>query len=83
MLNIIFKLAIFSVIAIIILYLALSKNRFIPKSIRISAQFLLLPLHPYLKHGDTLKGIGGTIAISCGVGLVLSLIFGLIKHFMK
>jgi len=86
MLSIIIKLVIFSVITIVIFYLALSKSRLIPKPIKVLAQFLMLPLHPYLKYGDTLKGIGGTVAIFCGIGIlywIIGLVFGLIKYFMK
>lgn len=70
----------------IIFYLALSKNRFIPKPIKTFFQFLLLPLHPYLKYGDSIKGIGGAIAIFIGLALVtvfISFIVEFIRNIIK
>lgn len=86
MLNIILWSVICFVTTIVIFYLALSKNRFIPKPIKILTQFLLLPLHPYLKYGNSLKGVGGTIIAFLGIGAVLCLVglfCGLVKHFTK
>lgn len=67
----------------IIFYLSLSKNKYIPKPVKIFSQFLLLPLHPYLKYGDSIKGIGGTMVIFIGIGLVgffISFVFELIRN---
>lgn len=86
MMNIVVKLLFFLMISGIIFYLALSKSRFIPKPIKTFFQFLLLPLHPYLKYGDSIKGIGGTIAIFIGIALVtlfISLIFEVIRNIVK
>lgn len=55
--------------------------------IKILAQFLMLPLHPYLKYGGSLKGILGSLAIFCVIGIIggaiLGLISGLLKYFMR
>jgi hypothetical protein len=70
----------------IIFYLALSKNKLIPKLIKYISRFLLLPLYPYLKYGDSLKGIGGTITIFIGIVLVIfiiSLFFKAITNIIK
>ena len=84
--GILVKLLIFFMISGIIFYLALSKNRFIPKSIKTFSQFLLLPLHPYLKYGNSIKGMGGPIAIFIGIALMIffiSFVFEVTRNIIK
>ena len=85
MVNHIVGLAICFLIVGIVLYLALTNNRFIPQFLKTIAQFLTLPLYPYVKYGDTVKGIGGTMAIFLGIGFLIFIgrvVIGVIKNLI-